>query len=257
MSASPTYHAIWLSPHLDDVAFSCGGQIHAASRSGERILIATLHTADPAAEALSPMAESLHREWGLGPEVMEVRRQEDRRACEILGAELCHEALPDALYRRGAGGEPFYTTPEALRGPPAAEDLRHVGYLRRIMEELPAADRIHAPLAAGGHVDHRLTRRAAEAVFGRRLEYYEDYPYVRSRVVLAKALGLRLWRWRVAEFEAEDLEAKIRAIACFTSQLGTAFDDVDDMTRQVREFYRRLGKHKAGGERLWRRRWRL
>ena len=34
-----------------------------------------------------------------------------------------------------------------------------------------------ATLGAGGHVDHRLVRLAAEAVHGAGLLYYEDYPY--------------------------------------------------------------------------------
>jgi LmbE family N-acetylglucosaminyl deacetylase len=245
--------ALYLSPHLDDAALSCGGQIHAAARTGKRVLIATLHTADPPGGPMSALAEQLHGEWGLGPEAMAVRREEDRRACKVLGAELRHEGLLDALYRRGAGGDFHYDSPSALRGPPAAADLGHLDDLARVMKALPAAERTFAPLAAGGHVDHRLTRRAAEAVYGKRLTYYEDYPYVRSRVVLAKALRIRPWRFRVVDLEEEDLAAKVRAIACYATQLSTAFADEEDMARQVGEFYRGLGRRrKAGGERLWR-----
>ena len=136
---------------------------------------------------------------------------------------------------------------------PSSADLGHLERLRRILAGLPPAERVYAPLAAGGHVDHRLTRRAAEAVFGRRLEYYEDYPYVRSRVVLVKALGFSLWRPRTVELETADLDAKVRAFGCFASQLSTAFADPEDMKRQVRVFFERRGRHKAGGERLWRR----
>ena len=249
---SRDFDALYLSPHLDDAALSCGGQIHAAARTGKRVLIVTLHTADPSSGRLSALAEAVHGEWGLGPDAMEARRDEDRKACAALGAELRHEPLVDALYRLGAGGEPFYESPSALRGPPVRADLAHVDALTRVLEALPPAERIYGPLAAGGHVDHRLTRRAAEEVFGKRLEYYEDYPYVRSRVVLAKALGLRLWRFRTVELDEADLAAKIRAIACYATQLSTAFADEDDMARQVEGFYRRLGRGKAGGERLWR-----
>jgi LmbE family N-acetylglucosaminyl deacetylase len=250
---SSSYDDLYVSPHLDDVAFSCGGQIHGAAGRGRRILIVTLHTADPPGEGLSAFAEALHREWSLGPEAMAVRRQEDRKACAVLGAEPRHESELDAVYRRGGDGRSFYDTPEALRGRPVAADLEHLERLRRILAELPPAKRVYAPLAAGGHVDHRLTRRAAEAVFGRRLEYYEDYPYVRSRVVLVKALGFSLWRRRTVELETADLDAKVRAFGCFASQLSTAFADPEDMKRQVRVFFERRGRHKAGGERLWRR----
>lgn len=250
--SSPRLDALYLSPHLDDAAFSCGGQIHAAAHAGKRVLVVSFHTADPPAGELSDLALYLHGEWGLGPEVMEVRREEDRKACAVLGAELRHEPLTDALYRRGSGGEPYYDSPSALRGPPAEEDLAHLDALAQVMQALPPADRVYAPLAAGGHVDHRLTRRAAENVFGRLLEYYEDYPYVRSRVVLAKALGLRPWCFRTVDLDEDDLAAKIRAIACYATQLSTAFADEVDMARQVGDFYRRIGGRKAGGERLWR-----
>lgn len=241
------YDDLYVSPHLDDVAFSCGGQVHGAVRRGRRVLIVTLHTADPPwDEGVSAFAEELHRSWGLGPEAMAVRRQEDVEACRVLGAEPRHEPELDALYRRDASGAFCYDTPEALRGRPATAERAHLERLRRILAELPPAERVYAPLAAGGHVDHRLTRRAAEAVFGRRLLYYEDYPYVRSRVVLLKALGPRPWMPRRIGLEAEDLEAKVRAFGCFATQLGTAFADAEDMKRQVRAFFGR-------GERLWRR----
>ncbi|MEZ4728018.1 MAG: PIG-L family deacetylase [Caldilineaceae bacterium] len=41
------YDAIYLSPHLDDVALSCGGQIFGATRTGQRVLIVTITAGDP------------------------------------------------------------------------------------------------------------------------------------------------------------------------------------------------------------------
>lgn len=250
--AAPAYDALYLSPHLDDVTFSCGGQIHAAARRGERVLVATLCTGDPDGPP-SPLAGHLHRLTGLGDDAMALRRGEDLAACAVLGAEARHLGLLDAIYRRGPAGEPLYAEVAALRRPPPDDDAPQVAAIAAALAALPPATRVLAPLAAGGHVDHRLTRRAVERVFGTRLEHYEDYPYARSRVVLWKALGLRPWRSRVAELETVDLEAKIRAAACFGSQLGMAFQDVDDMARQLTAFHRRRSDRGGGGERLWRR----
>ena len=46
-----------------------------------------------------------------------------------------------------------------------------------LAQALPGDAELVCPLAIGGHVDHRLTRLAAEST-GRRLWYYVDYPYI-------------------------------------------------------------------------------
>jgi len=237
--------AIYLSPHLDDAALSCGGQIVARSRRGERPWIVTACTAAAPAE-LSPFARRLHRQWGLdGADVADVRRREDRAACAVLGAEPHHLDLLDGAYRR-VDGDWLYPTWRALCGPPSPRDPA-LARLVELLARLPPAARVVAPLAAGGHVDHRLMRRAAEEVFGRRLTYYEDLPYARSRIVLLRALGWRRWRWRrqTIPLSAADLDAKCRAIACYASQ----FPDPHPIEHQIRTL-----AHHRGGERTWQRR---
>jgi LmbE family N-acetylglucosaminyl deacetylase len=251
---APPVHALYLSPHLDDAVLSCGGQLHALARSGRHALVATVMAGD-APEDLSPLGAELHRIWAphLGAAgVMDGRRREDAEACAALGVDREHMDVSDALYRRDPStGAPLYPTLGSLFARPRPEDDALVDEVAERLAALPAAERVVAPLGAGRHVDHLLVRRAAERVFGRgRLELYEDYPYARERWVLAKALGLP-WRWRsrLLTLDEAALAAKCRAIACYRSQLVTAFADRDDMERQVRAFAARVG-----GERLWRHR---
>ncbi len=247
MSQASSYDALYLSPHLDDAVFSCGGQLDRFVRSGQRILLLTPLAADAPGE-LSPLAEELHRIWGAG-DVMTARRREDSAACQVLGVEAVHWDLPDAIYRRHpASGQPLYPSLDSLRGKPAEADAPRVAELAERLARLPPARRVCVPLGAGGHVDHLLARHAAERAFGRhRLEYYEDFPYARKRWVLTKALGWP-WRWQARVWRLDDdaLDAKCRAIECYASQLGTAFKDLQDMRRQVAKF-----SWRAGGERLW------
>jgi len=245
----PRYDLVVLSPHLDDAALSCGGSIHRSVRGGGRVLVATLFAGDPLHVARSGFAREVESRWALGEQVMERRRAEDERAMAILGVEARHSPLVDALYRTGDDGEPLYPSLAELRAeerdPAALEEQ-----LEESIRTLPSARRVLAPLAVGGHVDHRLTRRAAERVFGAAPEvrYYEDYPYSRSRFALRRALGRRRW-WlpEVVELDPADVEARCAAILAYASQLGTAFEGERDLRRQVRREVSR-----RGGERLWR-----
>ena len=59
------YAALYLSPHLDDAALSCGGQIAQATRQGRRVLIVTVMAGDPPMEAGNDYIVSLHARWEL------------------------------------------------------------------------------------------------------------------------------------------------------------------------------------------------
>lgn len=247
--------ALYLSPHLDDAALSCGGQIEQLTRAGRRVLVVTLFAGEPPtgepSGALSPLAEKLHALWGLSPEAaLAARRGEDLEACRVLGAEPVHWHLLDALYRRHPmTGAVLYPRLGDLFGAPADPELAEQIALR--LAELPPAERIVAPLGAGGHVDHRLTRRAAERVFGSRLAYYEDFPYARKRRALWRALlggGGMPWSWRseAVALDEQALARKCEAVAGYGSQIGSLFGSHEAMEQQIRAF---AGHH--GRERVW------
>lgn len=241
---------IYLSPHLDDGALSCGGQISRAVRGGERVLVATLFAAPEPAGPLSELATMLHRGWGLPDgRVIAIRRDEDRKACRALGAEPLHLELPEAPYRRHSeSGEPLYAGAKALFGSVADGDEGTRAALRASLEELPPARRVIAPLAVGGHVDHVLVRGAAERCFGSALEHYEDFPYVATswRALSRVLRPRRAWASRVIALDEEDVATRCAAIACYRSQLRPLFKTARRMERMVRRQVAR-----TGGERLW------
>src|ERR671924_35132 len=58
------YDHVYLSPHLDDAALSCGGAIARHSSAGARVLVVTICTALPSPEGpFSSFAEEQHRQW--------------------------------------------------------------------------------------------------------------------------------------------------------------------------------------------------
>ena len=245
------YDSIYLSPHLDDAALSCGGQIYEQSRSGKSVLVVTLFAGDPPPGLTSTLVSDLHRRWGLGKDAAAIRRDEDRKAAEVLGFEPVHFEFADCIYRH----EPMtlaslYPTVKSIFGEIKLAEADLVAELAGRLAGLAGADRIHAPLAVGHHVDHQLVRLAAERQFGSRLSYYEDYPYVARFFKLTRALA-RPWSWRcdTVALSDEALRARVEAIACYASQLGPVYADRDDLEKQVRAYAR-----KVGGERLWVRR---
>lgn len=246
-----------LAPHLDDGPFSCGGSLHKRAARGERVRVVTVFAGDPPAdEAPSDLACRLHAAMGLsGREAMAVRRQEDEAACRILGADWQHWSFCDALYRRtGAAGEeaPCYPTLASIFAPPGSGDEPLRAALTARLRALPVTELVLAPLAAGGHVDHRLLRQAAQEVWGAKLGFYEDVPYVlrpwpTGGRNLRRALGRRAaWRPMVEPLAAADLAAKLRAMAAYPTQVKPIFRAEHRMRQVVERYTRRIG-----GERRW------
>ena len=251
MDAQFVYDWIYLSPHLDDAALSCGGQIFAATQRGARVLIVTITAGDPVAP-VSDYAASLHTRWEL-VNATEARRQEDLAASKILGAEALHWAVPDCIYRVDAAGKPFYVSDADIFGAVAPAEMGLVEELAAQMRALPAARQVVAPLTVGQHVDHELTRLAAESAFGSEaLLYYEDYPYAQQPGKLAQVIDQDAtssqWVAEVVTLEAQALQAKVAAVAAFRSQVSTFFRDQADLEAQVGGYANLIG-----GERRWRR----
>ncbi len=243
---------IYLSPHLDDVALSCGGQIARLVAAGQRVWIVTVMAGDPPAQGVSAYAQSLHQRWELVIDAVAGRRQEDVAACAILGADYRHWSVPDCIYRHHPEtGDPFYVSDDDIFGAVHPVEQELVEALAREMAHLPALARVVVPLTVGHHVDHQIVRAAAEKVLApSRLFYYEDYPYAQEagKLEATLAAGDGHWKATVIPLDEGALQRKVEAIAAFRSQLSTFFMDRADLARQVRGYAAAVG-----GERLWRR----
>jgi LmbE family N-acetylglucosaminyl deacetylase len=245
------FDTIYLAPHLDDAVLSCGGQIVEETQRGERVLVVTLMAGNPPA-GLSGYAESLHRRWQLAKDAVAARRREDEAACALLGAATLHWPVPDCIYRTDpASGAPLYLSDEDIFGPVQPADRPLVEALVAQLAALPSGRRIVAPLTVGHHVDHQLTRLAADRAFGARLEFYEDFPYVQTPGSLdflhADASPGAGWESTVIPVSETALRAKVDAILAYESQLSTFFTDRADLERQVFGY-----AASVGGERVWR-----
>lgn len=237
------YDFLFLSPHLDDVAMSCGGFVWQITAAGRTVLVATFFAGDEPQGALPPLAQKAHDLWGLHDNVMAARRNEDIHACSELGADYLHMDLIDCVYRRNPrSGAPLYPAQDDIFGPVHPADLdANIGELSRRLRLLPVAEHVLAPLGLV-HVDHKLLRIAIEQSTVGSVSFYEDYPYC----VGTKGNGPRHTRVYVRALTNEALEHKLRAILAYESQVGPVFSARKNVRERVTGYVRLIG-----GERLW------
>jgi LmbE family N-acetylglucosaminyl deacetylase len=249
---------IYLSPHLDDVALSCGGLISRQALEGAEVLVVTVFAGRPPERGISEFAASLHDRWGDTAHPVDRRSDEDKRALRLLRASSLHLGYPDAIYR--SSSESFlYASHEDLFGvlhpmdralaPQIAEDIAALSSPRWAV--------VYSPLAVGNHVDHQLVRNAMfewQTPPGE-LVFYEDYPYVEQPGALTNALellGAKRWTSEVQQFDESCLKRRIRAISAYRSQISTLFETEQAMALRVREYSRAVGPEPRFGERYWR-----
>ena len=253
---------LFLSPHLDDAVLSCGGLIHQLARSGQRVLIRTFLAADPPPNLTeTPLIRALHHKWKAGASPYETRRREDIAAAQTLGAGWEHLDLPDAPYRMSLAGDMLYPSEASLFG-----DIHPDDPLLNLDMDVSVA-MVYAPLGAGDHVDHRLVNQ-----LGRMLPlnviYYEEFPYSSEGDEIRHASGKRVEQRygsdavqtalqkfeqpltpRLIDLSEADIAAKIEAIRCYHSQLGTFWKNEAEMEAGVRRYAWQVAA--TGAERLW------
>jgi LmbE family N-acetylglucosaminyl deacetylase len=230
---------IYLSPHFDDVALSVGGLLWEQSRTGERVSVWTICGGEPPSGDYSPFAASLHTRWQTGAEAIQARRVEDIKACQRLGARYMHFDIPDCIYRRSPKtGDHLYASEEALWIPVHPDEEELIGQLAEQMQsKIPPGANIVCPLTLGDHVDHRLTRAAAERL-GTPLWFYADYPYLLEADNL-KALEKR--QSMITSISPQGLLAWQEAVATHGSQISTFWENLDEMRAAIKAYSQKMG----------------
>lgn len=242
---------LYLSPHLDDAALSCGGLIHQQIRMGLSVAVLTIFAGSPRCDVRSPFAGVLETRWGAEGDAIAVRREEDCNALAVLGAEPIHWPYEDAIYRlHRRTGQPVYPDRDAIFGDVHRFDpvkVRDLASAIRAFWKDAGRPRLYAMLAAGHHVDHQIAQRAAVRLVqrdGLDVVWYEDYPYAEDQEAVRQAVdGLSAGRLRpqIVSLAGEDMAAKCDAIACYRSQIRIFWQDEEDMRRHVREHATRVG----------------
>ncbi len=257
----PATH-LFISPHYDDIALSCGGTAAIVSAAGKDAVVALLFGDHPApGQPMTPFAEHLHDEWGMSADkVIEGRRAEEAESSRILGLRDVFLPFRDAIYRGDA-----YLSDEDLFGAPKDADIDLPGRIVLALADEgfeQESTRVYAPLASGFHVDHQLAFLAGLLLDQADWEvwFYEDLPYsllsgrVADRVARA-GVDLEI----AGTVEVSDVwTKKIDAIMAYPSQLKVIFEDyvgAGSSRDAIDEVMSRYSREAGGGrnaERFWR-----
>lgn len=246
---------LFLSPHLDDVILSCGGQLWKLVHAGSNPRIATVFTASPdqAAQSL-PFAQYQHDLWGNPPSPMLLRQHEDRTAGARLGIHtMIHLPLHDAVYRHTVGGEPLYSSNEDLFGDLHPADENVTDQIVTALEPYMQIDTtVVAPLGIGHHVDHQLVHRAGARLLdaGYTVIFYEELPYAEKADAFAEMpAGVSSF---LVELSEEDIVAKLYALHYYQTQIPVLYASADRMNECVRTYAAQIAQvGVAYAERLW------
>lgn len=225
--------ALFVQPHYDDAALSCGGTIAAFARAGFAPAVITVFASEVVDSMVGDFAAWKHARWQLTDvdQVVATRRDEDARAAAILGAGLRWLGLPDAIYRDR------YASDAQLYGSLHPDEMALADHLAEELAQLPEwrpGNAVFVPLAVGSHVDHLLVFEAGLRLAARGFDVwaYEDLPYA---IHTPQGVAARLAQARGHTVEGEDrfdiaatLDAKLDAIACYASQLPVIFRFTDD-----------------------------
>jgi LmbE family N-acetylglucosaminyl deacetylase len=190
-----------LSPHLDDAVLSLGAFMHGQVRSGVDVRVVTVFANNPSADGPAGAWDAMCG-FGSAAAAARARREEDRRACAIVGVEPRWLAFGDEGYGRPASGDEVWRD---IQGAIAGSAVV-------LVPGFPLRQADHAWLT------ELVVDRRKE--LGRTLGFYAEQPY--ARVALARgdraAPPLSLQFQRVST-HARDRFAKLKAAAQYRSQL--------------------------------------
>lgn len=228
--------ALFVSPHLDDAAFSCGGALIELRRSSWRTILCTVFTRsvlNPAGFALACQTDK-----GLSAEIdyMKLRRAEDLEFARIADtSETLHLNFLEAPHRGYNSAAELFAGIKT--GDHIWQDLA-LEFEKIVAERKP--DLIFAPQGIGNHVDHLQTIKALTANrFAAPIAWYRDTPYViRNPNAQPSDLLPASLKVQTVAISAGALEQKIAGCAAYQTQINFQFGGAQKLAESLREFHR-------------------
>lgn len=225
-----------LSPHLDDGVLSCGEFVRSKIDEGNDVTIVTVFSGYPEKTELSDAAKKYHSDCFLSDDAMEYRKEEDIKACKILGCKYKHLDFYECLYRKNGNGDYIY---------PDIEDIYHLEdddnvYIEKfspvILDIIKDYDYILAPLGMGNHADHLLLNEIMKNIARTtkyKIMFYEEVPYICSIYDSGKKVDVSGMKPVVFEIKEKSWLLKLQAVLSYRSQLHILWENENERIKQL------------------------
>ena len=272
---------VFVAPHPDDVALSCGGLILGLRELGQDVAILTVFSGVGSlgvltryqrealgfgSKAVSPNTEAfdgadIHDRARTGQPLMDdVSRQgvvltDDLVDARAAGDVMAERRLEDERYAAFAEASidfldladavfRGYEGDEALLGRPRDDDPPPVDLLRREIARLEP-QKVYLPLGIGDHVDHQLVREVGIALLGETRRRVMPGPQYTGRVTFYEDFPYACWNEfaRLQELPADALAGLPTDVA-----LTPEYTDIAD---QVERKIRGIALYESQIERLF------
>ncbi|MDA2921052.1 PIG-L family deacetylase [Desulfobacterota bacterium AH_259_B03_O07] len=169
------YEHVYVSPHMDDIALSCGGRIVNQRKKGENVLIVTVFTGD-IDEAKKPRRKLFNQFINT-----QERRAEDTGAMDRLGVDYLWLDYPEAIYR---GKRPLSLFSSNVYGSGTEKPVCDAIFTDLQKTCNTAQNKIlYLPLGMGKHIDHQIIFQISAQLLSLGNQdfefiYYEEVPYM-------------------------------------------------------------------------------
>ncbi len=238
---------IFVSPHLDDTAFSTGALLTALKKKKIKTVIVTVFTKATAVNTQSAKAFLRQCNYQDGVSLYKERVKEDKVALYGLG-EVIHLGIVEALWRQKDGGllrRVLNVLPELItvyptyrwhivKGSVAANDPAKE-MLKESLEKLIKTRKnvvVFAPVGIGKHVDHIVVREVC-SLLSIPVIYWADFPY--SKTQKADSVFIKNSNLKKVEFN-KYLKEKEEIMNKYKTQLHV-FQPIKDSNELIETYY--------------------
>lgn len=197
---------LFLSPHFDDIAISCGGLLHKIS-SNCNITILNVFS-------ISNFAPYFPEMYDINA-ISEIREYEDHNFCESLNIEQINLGFKEAPLRG------FSSLDEVFKGYDSQRDQTLVSQLKNIFKNHLSFDFIFVPIGFCSHVDHEIVKMAASVFDEAKIIYYEEQSYMGEleyKIYLEEIFRMQSYAPTIIEITSL-MELKIAYAKIYSSQI--------------------------------------
>jgi LmbE family N-acetylglucosaminyl deacetylase len=225
---------LFVSPHLDDVAFSCGGTIAKYVAEGDNIIICTVFTKSITPEGEFAISCQTNKNIPQNIDYLLLRRKEDESFAKIIGAKKFWLDFPEAPYRGYSSSIKMFSGIQSTDN-----DIFFAIYSRiiNLINQNPF-EQYYFPAAIGGHVDHLIIKNIAinlleNNLITNTLYFYEDLPYaIRGH----KADDFfNKYTKKYVDIE-QYIKVKLSGILAYKSQIEFQFGTKEKMYKDITEY---------------------